>query len=375
MNTVQTIRPFKDDEVYDVFNKMIQEPFLQRGILHFLPHLTISDLLNSAREVQSKYDFQQKFIGPIVQSIINQTSKSFTYEGIDNIDPHQKYLFISNHRDIVLDSAILNYVLHKNNIATSQIAIGSNLVFHEGITAVMRLNKCFVVNRNTGTRAFYEFSKNLSNYIRSLIEKGHDSVWIAQREGRAKDGNDETQQGLLKMLTMSGEGDFLEKIAALNIVPVTVSYQYDPCIEFKARELYHKYLGKSYTKSSDEDYNNIITGITGDKGKVHLAIGKPLNTKLKEIDGALANKNQLTQQIALLLDQSIHEGYQLWEEHYIAYDLLYQSDRFVEQYGEIKKAAFEKYIASTIQNSCIEKTWYRNFILKTYAFPLENKII
>ena len=309
---------------------------------------------------------------PAIRSIVKQTSSGLTCSGFDNIDPDNAYLFIANHRDILLDSAILQILLVEHNFETSEITFGSNLMTSEFVIDAGKVNRMFKVFRDGTKREMLTNSKRLSAYMRYAITQKNTSLWIAQRKGRTKDGNDKTEPGLLKMLNISGTGNFIENFTELNIVPLTISYEYEPCDVLKVKELYYS-LKAPYKKSPGEDLNSIITGITQQKGRIHLSIGKPINDKLYKIEEK-ANNDKINQ-LARMIDKQIYDNFKLWKTNYIAYDILYNNGKYLNKYTSEDKKAFKNYLTKQLINIKGDKKILEKIFLNIYANPVENKNI
>jgi glycerol-3-phosphate O-acyltransferase len=307
----------------------------------FLSPALYDQVLCAKDEVATVDDFQAKVIWPVLKMIEQASITRLTASGLEGLQPEGRYLFISNHRDIVLDSAYLNTVLFENGYPTSQIAIGDNLMRHRISELIFKLNKSFVVRRSGTPMELYRYSVLLSEYIYSQISSGGSSVWIAQREGRAKDGNDLTQTGLLKMLSLCGQSAGIRAhFESLQMRPVTISYEYDPCDLLKTLEHLKKQENPNYKKPFEEDLQHMITGLRGPKGRVHFHFGAPLGEALDALDAQPNAKKQL-EALAGVIDQAIHRHYALHAVNYLAHDWLYGANdaaaRFPE--GEIAQAA------------------------------------
>jgi len=255
-----------------------------------------------------------------IKKILQDTSSQLTYSGLDKLDKNIRYLFISNHRDIMLDSAIMQAILFETGMSTSEMAVGDNLITDPLLEDIARVNKMIKVVRNTNAREMYASSILLSEYIRKTVKEQESSVWIAQRNGRTKDGIDITEQGLLKMLDMSGEGDFVRDFKELSIVPVSVSYEYEPCDILKAREIYISRRQK-YVKSEGEDLNSILTGIMQFKGGIHFNFCDVINEKEVASCSGM-EKNERFKALGEIMDLKINSTFHLWPNNYIAYDIL-----------------------------------------------------
>jgi 1-acyl-sn-glycerol-3-phosphate acyltransferase len=325
MSDFENIRPYRDHEVRPVIRKFLQDPDLAQTVCKYkfptlskvmgpvLRFLVKRALKKELRTVNTVVDVQQH-IADYLSTTIKKTTDGFTVSGIENLSPDQAYLFISNHRDIAMDPAFLNYALHKADMDTVEIAIGDNLISNPFVSDLMRLNKSFIVRRSVqGIKEKLKAMVELSTYIHHVLNEGT-SVWIAQREGRAKDGIDKTDAALIKMLHIAGKKQGLSlsgSINQLNIVPVSISYEYDPCDELKANELRAKAQGGEYIKAEGEDIESIVKGISGYKGKVHVSIGKPLSGQFETAD-----------QVANAIDQQVVMNYKLQIPNMMAFEQL-----------------------------------------------------
>lgn len=315
-------------------------------------------------------DFQIKIIYPAVEHILQKSSEGCTTSGFEKLQPGTAYLFFSNHRDIVLDTTLLNYSLLKNGLILTASAIGDNLVQEPFLSALAQLNRNFLIQRGLSPRERLLSSILVSEYIRHLVLRNNRSVWIAQREGRTKNGDDKTQQGVLKMLALAGGDkkpwDYLRE---LNIVPVTISYELDPTDTLKLPELMAKHYDMAYTKSQDEDFNTILEGVIGQKKRIHIAVGDVLHGEPDEIADSVP-VNQQFQNLADKIDEEINANYKLWPSNYIAYDLLHETRRYSAHYSEAEKSAFQRRMEErTGKNGALVK---RTF-LAMYANPVVNK--
>ncbi len=367
------IRPYYDHETNGVLKEMMKDPLFMKLVNYFWPSMTLADVEGKANRVNSALDFQREFMDDAIREIVKRTSTGLTFSGFENINPNQKYLFISNHRDILLDSAILQVLLFQHGHNTSEITFGNNLMEQGFITHFGKINRMFTVQREGTARELYDISKKLSAYIRHTILNKQVSVWIAQRNGRAKDGNDLTQTGLLKMLNISGKKTFAENFKELNVVPLTISYEYEPCDLLKVQELYLSSLHTKYKKAPGEDLNSILTGITQQKGRIHLAVGTPIVNELEDIS-KLENENEKIKQLTSLIDSQIYNDYKIWNVNYISNDLLENSTENSQYYTNEEKNNFINYINSNIKKITGEKEVLFNLFLKMYAAPLKNKV-
>lgn len=381
------IRPYNDDEVKGAISNLLNDRQFSHILKAFVPILPLGisrgALKLATMGVNSTLDFQLRFMKPIVKYVLRKcsTGHSFTHKGIE--PGTERYTFMSNHRDIVLDSAILDVMLHDNGFPTTcEIAIGDNLLIYPWIRTLVRLNKAFIVRRNISRRELYESSLLMSRYMHHAINVKHENIWIAQREGRAKDSSDQTQISLLKMLTLSGtEGKdktedtkpLLESIRQLNIVPLSISYEYDPCDYLKAQEFQQKRDDAGWKKSKQDDLMNMKTGIFGKKGHVHYQTGRPVNTWIDELKG-MPEKDFYTE-LAQRIDREIHRNYRLFPGNYVATDLLSGKPTHATHYTHKELVAFEQYIASRIALINLpnkDEAFLRERLLTMYANPVIN---
>lgn len=381
------IRPYNDDEVKGAISNLLNDRQFSHILKAFVPILPLGisrgALKLATMGVNSTLDFQLRFMKPIVKYVLRKcsTGHSFTHKGIE--PGTERYTFMSNHRDIVLDSAILDVMLHDNGFPTTcEIAIGDNLLIYPWIRTLVRLNKAFIVRRNISRRELYESSLLMSRYMHHAINVKHENIWIAQREGRAKDSSDQTQISLLKMLTLSGTEDaektentesLLESIRQLNIVPLSISYEYDPCDYLKAQEFQQKRDDAGWKKSKQDDLMNMKTGIFGKKGHVHYQTGRPVNTWIDELKG-LPEKDFYTE-LAQRIDREIHRNYRLFPGNYVATDLLSGKPTHATHYTHKELVAFEQYIASRIALINLpnkDEAFLRERLLTMYANPVIN---
>ncbi|WKK79509.2 1-acyl-sn-glycerol-3-phosphate acyltransferase [Marivirga arenosa] len=372
LEVFDSIRPYKDSEVNEAVKRFIQHPFFDQVTNRLFPEKSIDELKKSLSEVSSVKDFQKVMMYPTARRVLDSSSEGITNDGFDRINPENAYLFISNHRDIVLDSTILNVLLFELGIDTTEVAIGNNLLVNQWVTDLAKLNKNFIVNRNVAPREMYSYSQTLSSYIRYTILEAKTSIWIAQREGRTKDGDDQTQQGLLKMIGLSGGKDFYENYAPLRIAPMAISYEYDPCDVLKAREIASKLAGQPIEKTPEDDLQSMIAGITGVKGRVHISIGKIVDEKLQEIR-EIKNKNDQMQALADLIDERIHKNYKLWPNNFIAYDWLFEN-RFSDYYSKEEAEKFEDYLRNQAKMFSADFDELKGPLLAMYANPVKNKL-
>ena len=311
-------------------------------------------------------------------TVAKATTFSLTISGRSRL-PKDKApcTFISNHRDIALDASFLNVMLYDVGYGMTQVAIGDNLLIRSWIETVVRLNNSFIVKRNIPVRQILEASKRLSAYIHHTIRDTKESVWIAQREGRAKDSNDRTQSSVLKMLAIGGNHDnLIDNLMELNIVPVAISYEYDPCDYLKAKEFQQKRDNPDFVKSQRDDLLSMETGILRNKGRVHFTLTRPINELLSQVDRSL-DKNAMVAAAANIIDQEIYKNYRFYPCNYVAYDLLMGTRRFQDHYGLKDKKYFEEYLQSQVDKVDLEQKdgeFLRTKILEMYSNQLKNHL-
>lgn len=347
---------------------------LLQGMKAFLPEPLFDLIIREKDKVNSVQDFQEKIARPLLKVIENESISALTASGFEHLDPACQYLFISNHRDIILDSAFLNTVLFDRGFRTSQIAIGDNLMRHRISELIFRINKSFVVKRTGSPMELYRYSLQLSAYIWKQITENIDSVWIAQREGRAKDGNDRTQVGLVKMLSLNAKTDLKTYFKSLKVVPVSISYEFDPCDLLKAQEFLNKKADPEYKKSFEEDVQHMLLGLKGSKGAVHFHFSAPLEAELDKLDEAPNPKKQL-EMLAETIDQRIHQHYRLRPINYIAQDLLDQKQTFSHYYSAEDFQKISAYFEQRFRLLTHDDDGSgRTYLLQMYANPLLNHL-
>ncbi len=368
-----SIRPYEDHEIHEVFERLKNEESFMNLISFLYPEIQADKFMNQLSNMTSIKQFQEEVVSLYVKNVLKNTSTGITSRGLENLDPKESYLFISNHRDIVLDPAILNILLFEHGFNTTEIAIGDNLLIFPWITDLVKLNRTFIVRRNLSARGIMESSRVLSHYIRHALNDKKHSVWIAQREGRSKDGNDRTQVSLLKMLNMSGKNSLIDNFKELKIVPVSISYELDPCDYLKAEEFYNKSINPDHAKTSDDDLKHMAKGLEGYKGRIHFAFGKPIQNELKPIN-ALTIKNEQFNAVAELIDKHVHANYMLWPNNYIAWDQLNNNDEYKDFYTSGEKEKFLTYINDYLEKTEHDKEFIKNSLLEMYSNPLLNKL-
>lgn len=367
------IIPYNDAEAVEALAKIAEHPSIALISQYFYPEKPVGYLSHKIKRVHSVQDFQSLVMSKLVERDLELTAKSFSYDGVENIPSGKKFLALSNHRDIILDPALTQIVLFRNQIPMTEICVGSNLITNSFIETLIRSNRMVKVVRGISARELYLSSQLLSEYIRMTITEGNHSIWLAQRQGRTKNGWDLTEQGLLKMLDMSGKGNFEENFLELNIIPLSISYQYESCDILKARETYISRRQK-YEKGPDEDMQSIITGVVQQKGHVHLSIGTPL-TEREIREAGTCDKNDRYALLRHAVNKRVIAGYHLWDTNYIAYDTITGKDEYAHMYTQEQKENFEEY--TQIQLDSVENTLDReelkDIFLHIYANPIFTK--
>lgn len=351
------IRPFNDAETVAALQRLSVHPAMDQIQSYLFPEMEKGEFASLLKGVKGVDDFQFKVMSKIITRIIETTTTEITYSGIENFVLSDgsvgRFLLLSTHRDIVLDPAFIQYILYKNNLPLTEIAVGNNLIVNKSVEDIIRSNRMIKVVRSENPREVYANSCKLSEYIRERITSGGSSVWIAHRQGRTKDGLDSTGQGLIKMLDMSGKSSFIENYTDLSIMPVAISYEYESCGAMKALELISKEVNGFYKKQDGEDLNSMIQGITQFKGRVHIHFCKPINPEVyNEADKLL--KNEKFRYLAEYVDSILIPAFKLWPTNYIAADLLEGGDHYKEYYTEEEKKTFIDYIEKETQGMSAE---------------------
>ena len=369
----KSISPYTDAEASEALSKVAELPLISQISKHIFPSESPDFLKNVLKQIQTVEQFQVLVMQRFVRWVLENTAANFTYAGIENIDKEKKFLTLSNHRDIILDPAITQLVLHINGIPMTEIAVGDNLISNEAIEWLIRSNRMIKVTRGVSPRELYLSSQLLSRYIRLSITEQLSSIWLAQRQGRTKDGYDTTEQGLLKMLDMSGGDDFKKNFEELNIIPMSISYEYEPCDIMKAREVLISRTQK-YVKAEGEDTNSIVTGVMQFKGDIHLQVCTPLSSE--EIEAAAqADKNDRYQIIRRAIDRRVIDGYRLFKTHYIAFDMVNGSAKYADKYEQADVEKFVAYMEKQLAKvePELDRTELKEVFLNIYANPVVTK--
>ena len=373
------IAPYDDEIFHEKMKTLVRDPGFLHAVNYTMPKDDVPVLIEDLLKIDNKYDFQHQVMFPFLEMLAKTTTAGISLGGVKYYNPALNYVFISNHRDIVLDASFLNLAFMRRSIPTSEVAIGNNLLVFDWITDLVRLNKSFIVKRNTGLREGLLAAKKLSAYIHHAILDKHESVWIAQREGRAKDSSDRTQESLVKMLALGGEGSFTDRLKEINLMPVSISYEFDPNDYLKAREFLMKRRNPDFKKSQRDDLFSMETGLLQFKGKVHFQLTPRINTKLDQI-GDFQDNNTSAKYVGCLIDQAIHRSYEIFPINYIAFDMLHHTERFSGKYTREQLEETRQYFNSQLNKVDIEdvtseeREFMMEMMLVMYANPLKNKL-
>ncbi|MFC2100949.1 acyltransferase [Bacteroidota bacterium] len=366
------IRPYNDAEVPEAIQRVLSEERFKQMLAFLYRDKKIEDVIQTFKKIKTVSDFQLMFSHYAVREVVRQTSDGLSYSGIDKLDNTKPYLFISNHRDIVLDSAILQILLVENNHNTSQITFGSNLMSDSFIIDLGKLNKMFNFYRGGSRIQLYKNAVLHSEYIRHVITKKKESLWIAQRDGRTKDGNDKTQIALIKMLLL-GKKDLLPALKELNIVPLSISYEYEPCDAQKVQELY---LSKKevYKKQKGEDFVSVLSGIKGYKGHIHMGFGSEMDFSFDDFERNDTGINEFTELVINKIDNQIYKNYKLWPGNYIAFDMLNKTNNYSDSmYNIEQKKKFINFVDTKISTLQGDKEELASMLIHMYAMPVINR--
>ena len=370
MDSFDDIRPYYDDEAPEAYRRVMEDPRFQDAMRKCLPNYAIEDLKNDMAHYHSIDEVQANFIRRWIETFVNQYTTGYTFSGMENTSPDKACLYIGNHRDITFDPAMLEFYFFIEKRKTSKIAVGDNLINTPVLGDVARLNKMMLVKRSGTLREKLANSHQLAAYIQKSLFEEHESVWIAQRDGRTKDGHDFTKQGLLKMVTMGYEKELIPTIKKLNITPLTISYEYEPCDRLKAREMALSENGP-YHKQPGEDFESIKTGIFSPKGHITMIVGTPIQKELDDIPAELNNNDKLYH-VCQLIDKQIYQNYHLYPNNYIANDLMHQSEQYAGFYTPEQKEQFVQYLnrKAVVQDVSREKMMH--YLLRIYGTPVDN---
>lgn len=365
------IRPYYQDEIPEAINRITKDPHFDNLLRYLFPSELHEGLKAVLSKVKTTNDFQQVFMRPVIHSILEKTANELSVSGIENLSRQKGYVYFANHRDIILDSSILALHLTNHNLATCKITWGDNLMISPLVVDIGKANRMITVFRSGSPKEILKNSILLSAYIRQSVVDDQKTVWIAQRKGRSKDGNDTTDVTVLKMLSLTGEKQVIKSLEDLSIVPVTISYEWEPCDAMKVRELYLS-DGKEYVKEEGEDLNSIIGGVVSNKGRIHLNIGKPINQSLEGVNQNL-RPNEILHEVAKEIDKQVQAGYKLWPSNYIAYDLLEKGEIDKSKYEDATIEKFNRRLQQAIDLTGGDKKKVTEYFLKLYANPVFNQ--
>ena len=371
-----SIRPYEPEELPEVYGRLIADEQFKTVVGKIFPQVPFEALAAKLMQCKTNLEFQIAFCYPFLKDLLSKASKGCDID-ISAIDISRRYTFVSNHRDIVLDSALLDVMLIDSGFKTTcEIAIGDNLLAAPWIEDIVRVNKSFIVKRSAGIREMLVNSRTMAEYMHIVINEKHDNIWIAQREGRAKDSDDRTQESIIKMMAMGGEGSVTERLQQLHIVPVAISYEYDPCDWLKAQEFQLKRDVEGWKKTKADDVLSMQTGIMGYKGRIHYRCAPCIDDFLASIPEDTP-KTDIFRIIAEHIDKGIHANYRLFPNNYIAVDILEGGNRMAEHYTPEDKATFEKYLAVQLGKISIpnkDEAFLKECMLKMYANPAVNQL-
>jgi len=372
----EEIRCFNDSDVPAHLGALADEPHVQAALKHLVPELDMPELVSTLKSMTTIAQFQSQMVAPFVFRLAQKSCVSLELNHVEYIDPDHAGIYITNHRDIVLDSAFLNSLLLQKGYQTAEIAIGDNLLIYPWIRDLVRLNKSFIVKRDVPVRQMLEVSKRLSAYIHYTVGEKNNPVWIAQREGRSKDSSDFTQASVIKMLALGGPSrNLLENIKALNLHPVALSYEYDPCDYLKAREFQLKRDCADYKKTQAEDLLNMSTGMLGHKGRVVFNVTPSLNPQLEKFPSQM-DKNAQVKAICDCVDEALHRNMTLFEINYVAYDLRFATDKYAALYTEEQKVNALTYLNGQLAKIKLpekDEAFLWEKLLTMYSNPVVNK--
>jgi 1-acyl-sn-glycerol-3-phosphate acyltransferase len=372
MSKFDSIRPFYDAEINAAIQDTVNHPMMKALMNFTFPDVDDAVWKEQLRKTHSIRDFQCNFIYHSIKKVLEKSSEGLSTSGFETLEKNTSYLFISNHRDIILDTSLLNASLFDHGLVMTASAIGDNLVKKAFMNTLAKMNRNFLVQRGLTPRELLQSSKLLAEYIGQLLLRENRSVWIAQREGRTKDGNDATHPGVLKMLAMgSDEENLMDYFKKIKIVPVSISYEYDPTDALKMPQLMAEANNEVYVKEKNEDFTTLLSGIMGQKKRIHIHVGKVLDTELDQIASEFDNSNKQIQALAQTIDESILKSYKLWPTNYIAFDILNKTNSHSHLYSESEKSLFERRLDMRIDNS--NPIELQSF-LAMYANPVVNKM-
>ena len=375
------ICPFSDKEFHSKMEELVTEPGFKHAVTWVMPDIDFDAFCQSLLAIPNKQVFQEQVMFNFLQMLAAKTTDGISCDGANKVDQTQAYTMITNHRDIVLDASFLNLSLLKEHLLTTEVAIGSNLLIYDWIENLVRLNKSVIVKRDVGMRHALEAAEQLSGYIHFAVQEKKESVWIAQRQGRAKDSSDETQESLIKMLAIKGGGSLIDNLKSINLMPVAISYELDPNDYLKAREFLLKKKDPNFKKTQRDDLFSMEIGLLRNKGRVHFTFTDCINPELEQLKGL--DKTEQVLKICQIIDKHIHANYRIYPGNYIAYDQRYATDRFRCNYTDADVSQFNAYIdgqlgltQKEVDFTLTEEDYkfMRDMMLVMYSNPLINKL-
>jgi hypothetical protein len=375
------IAPYPDSRFHEKMAELVQDPGFEHAVKWVLPDVDFNEFCNGLLQVEDKDTFQRKIMWPFLEMLASKTTSGITISGVEKIDTTKAYTFLTNHRDIVLDTSFLNLCFMRSNCPTTEVAIGDNLLIYNWINDLVRLNKSFIVKRDLPRVKALEAAKQLSSYIHYAITGKNQSVWIAERQGRSKDSNDLAQEAVIKMLGLGGSApSFVDNLHEINIMPVSISYEYDPTDYLKAREYLLRRNNPDYKKTQRDDLFAMETGLLQPKGRVHFEVGDPINPELEKMNPA-ADKSDVARDVCSMVDVSIHSGYRIYPINYIAFDQLYNTQQWKDRYTEKEVLDFNNYLHDQLKKVDVpdrsddDDNFLYEMMLTMYANPLKNSIL
>ncbi len=366
------IRPYNSQEVAEAVPRIIKDKAFHLMMDYLFSNSEKQEIIKNTLASKDINEFQIALTLPSVVRILERTSDGVSSSGFENLNNDTGYAFVANHRDIVLDSSILGLVNHQHGYMTPQITWGNNLMVSPLIVDLGKSNQMITVFREGSPKEMLLNSTKLSAYIKDSIINKHQSVWIAHRKGRAKNGCDCTDVSILKMLSLYGKEKITEKLASLNITPTTISYEWEPCDAMKTREIYMS-KDHNYIKAEDEDFMSIIGGLTGYKGRINITMGTPIDSEILDIETDNLNNNGLLDKISALIDKQMYLNYKLWPSNYLAWDILNDSNTYSDMYSDDTKMMLEKRLKAAYEHIGLETQEIKDIFLHIYANPLINK--
>jgi len=374
------IAPYDDNRFPERIASLVAQPGFEHAVRWVMPDVKYEDFVERLKQCTGKYKFQAGVMRKFLEGLECRTTDGITTSGIDKVKPDINYTFITNHRDIVLDASFLNLCFLRQGLRTSEVAIGDNLLIYDWITDLVKLNGSFIVKRNLPTRQALDAAKELSAYIHYAITQKNESVWIAQRQGRAKDSSDHTQESVLKMLALGGAGSVAQNLAEINIFPVAISYEFDPNDYLKAKEYLMRHRDPDFKKSQHDDLCSMEIGLLNNKGRIHISFASCI-TPFLNVFPDNAEKQDVIHQTCHQIDCGIHGGYKIYPINYIAYDRAFDSDMYSERYSAKEVELITDYIEGQLDKVDVpditpqERSFMRTYMYMMYANPLRNKLL